>query len=127
MSYKYWCDRCGDEVQSQTLLEKHKNDCHEMFENFNCDVCSYETDKMIDLIDHRKFKHFIYDNKRVKCAHCGFGPTNKYTLDIHMSQKHEFVISCYLCDSIFHTPVDMEDDTNEQQKLHDDFIEHLKK
>ena len=77
MSYKYWCDRCGDEVQSQTLLEKHKNDCHKMFENFNCDVCSYETDKMIDLIDHRKFKHFIYDNKIVKCAHCGFGPTNK--------------------------------------------------
>ena len=124
--YKYWCDQCGYEAQSSVLLEKHIQDSHGMLQLFNCDECTYETDKRLDIINHMKFKHFFYDPARVKCAHCEFGPTNKYNLGIHMLLHHETAKICYLCDTTFQTAYNMEDETDEQERIHSEFMQHLR-
>ena len=126
VSYKYWCYQCGYEAQTSVLLEKHTTDSHGMFQEFNCDECTYETDTKLDLINHMKFKHFIYDPARVKCAHCGFGPTKKYNLGIHMQQNHETEKVCYLCDKTFQIAQNMEDETNELERIQSEFMQHLR-
>ena len=72
-----------------------------------------------DFNDHLKFQHWVYEEKKLKCKHCNFGPSSKYVLDMHVRDLHPRGYTCYSCGKTFRNLF-------ETSGEHFEFVKHLR-
>ena len=75
-----------------------------------------------DFNDHLKFQHWVYEEKKLKCKHCNFGPSSKYVLDMHVRDLHPRGYTCYSCGKTFRNLFE----TSGENSQHFEFVKHLR-
>ena len=124
--FVYWCKQCEYTAECRKQLEVHVDSCHEMFDQFNCNQCNYETDTILDLKHHIKFKHYRRETTKDSCVQCGFGPALRYNLELHMQQEHPPIFVCYMCDKSYSNIYEAKDMKENLRQKHEEFVNHLR-
>jgi len=95
------CDKCKYSAVSESKLDIHNKSKHLGITKYNCDHCSFKSNKQHDMKMHMREVHSLgTEGKRCqhRCVHCNqFEASNKKLLDLHIIEVHKNVRK-YHCD-----------------------------
>ena len=86
---KYWCDKCGQQTKTQSILIAHKQTIHRDV-SYQCDQCDHvATTKGL----HKMHKQAIHEGVGYSCDQCDYRFYGK--LSINKSLKCENVFEAH--------------------------------